>query len=197
MNAERIVFRTGKTTALVLLEESDAPQLTRWINDPEITRFLTVFTPNTLEEEIEWIKKISSRQPNEFIWGIWQLAEKRLIGTMGLHRISYRDRVATTGAIIGEKDCWGQGFGRDAKMQLLDFAFNTLNLRKICSSVLAFNERSFRYSLACGYQEEGRRKLQLFSDGQYRDEIFLAVFREDWLPLWAEYQQSKIQEEVK
>lgn len=188
MNAERIVFRTGKTTALVLLEETDAPQLTLWINDPEITRFLKVFMPSTLEEEIEWIKKTSSRKPNEFIWGIWQLAEKRLIGTMGLHRISYRDRVATTGAIIGEKDCWGQGFGRDAKMQLLDFAFNALNLRKVCSSVLAFNERSLHYSLACGYREEGRRRAHLFSNGQYWDEILLAVFREDWLSLWEKYQ---------
>jgi RimJ/RimL family protein N-acetyltransferase len=188
MNAERIVFRTGKTTALVLLEETDAPQLVKWINDPEVTRFLKILGPTTLKEEEEWIGRLAARKPNEFVWGIWQLAEKRLIGTMGLHRISYRDGIATTGAIIGEKDCWGQGFGRDAKMQVLDFSFNALGLRKVCSSVLAFNERSLRYSLACGYQEEARRKAQLFRDGQYWDEIFLAVFRENWLPLWKKYQ---------
>ena len=41
--------------------------------------------------------------------------------------------------MIGESEYWGRGLGTEAKMLLLDYAFNTLNLRRICSQVLAFN----------------------------------------------------------
>ncbi len=106
------------------------------------------------------------------------------IGTMGIHAIDYRHRIATTGALIGESGYWGKGYGSEAKMLLLEYAFNTLNLRKICSEVIAFNERSTKYSLKCGYKIEGTKKLHHYAKGQYWDVIQLAVFREDWLPLW-------------
>ncbi len=61
---------------------------------------------------------------------------------MGIHRINWKDRTATTGAVIGEKAYWDKGYGSEAKMLVLDYAFNMLNLRKICSQVLAFNKRS-------------------------------------------------------
>jgi RimJ/RimL family protein N-acetyltransferase len=93
--------------------------------------------------------------------------------------------------MIGEKEYWGKGYGTEAKMLLLHYAFDTLNLRKICSSVISFNERSHKYSLKCGYKEEGRRKAQLFRDGKYWDEIQLAVFRKDWLLLWKKFQAEQ------
>ncbi len=84
----------------------------------------------------------------------------------------------------------GQGYGTEAKMLLLDYAFNTLNLRKVCSTVLAFNGRSQRYNEKCGYVVEGVQKAQVFRDGSYHDLILMAVFRDDWLPVWREYQKQ-------
>jgi RimJ/RimL family protein N-acetyltransferase len=114
------------------------------------------------------------------------------IGTMGIHGIDYRHGIATTGALIGEPEYWGKGYGSEAKMLLLEYAFNTLNLRKINSEVIAYNERSTQYSLKCGYKIEGRRRLEHFAKGEYWDVIQLAVFREDWQPLWeAFYEKHK------
>lgn len=114
----------------------------------------------------------------------------RFIGTMGLYRINWKDRVATTGALIGEKDCQGEGYGTDAKMTLLDSTFNTLNRRKICASVYSFNERSLRYLKRTGYAVEGVRKEQVYKDGRYWDEILLGLFKKEWLPLWERYQET-------
>jgi RimJ/RimL family protein N-acetyltransferase len=110
---------------------------------------------------------------------------------MGIHRINWKDRTANTGAFIGEKQYWGKGYGTDAKMVLIDYAFNTLGLRKLSSHVYAFNERSIAYSKHCGYVEEGRLIRQRFIEGEYHDEVILSLFKEQWLPYWDAYQKAK------
>jgi RimJ/RimL family protein N-acetyltransferase len=185
-----IIFRAGRQTILRLLRKStDLEACLRWINDPEVTPFLKSFLPVTEKSEEEWFDSIGKSQTN-IVLGIETLSDHVFIGIMSLNRINFKDGVATTGAVIGEKEYWGKGYGKDAKMTLLDYAFNVLNLRKICSSAKAFNERSLRYNLRCGYHKEGCRPAQFFFNGQYWDEIFLAVFRDDWLPLWKEYQKT-------
>jgi RimJ/RimL family protein N-acetyltransferase len=79
--------------------------------------------------------------------------------------------------MIGEKEYWGKGYGTEAKMLLLDYAFNVLNLRKITSGVIAFNERSYNYSMRCGYKREGILKSHIYRDGKYWDVYQLAVFK--------------------
>jgi RimJ/RimL family protein N-acetyltransferase len=147
----RVIFLQGKKTILrPLNKQTDLPYLTRWINDPEIRSFVLVYQPQMLESEEQWVDAIANnKRPNDILLAIETL-DGRFIGTMGLHNISWKDRTATTGAIIGEKEFWGKGYGSDAKMALLDYAFNTLNLHKICSAVIAYNERSLNYSLHCG-----------------------------------------------
>lgn len=183
-----IVFLKGKKTVLRPFRESDIPLITKWMNDPEVTQFIRSYLPITEPEERTWFADLSKRKPYDIVLGIE--VEGKLIGTMGIHGIKWADRTATTGALIGEKEYWGKGYGTDAKMVLLNYAFNTLNLRKLCSSVIAFNTRSLRYSLHCGYTIEGRKKKQIFRHGRYYDEIMLGLFKNDWLPYWKKYKES-------
>lgn len=183
-----VVFLRGhKVTLRPLEKERDLEPCQRWINDPDVNQYLLAHRPITPTGEAEWFDQLEKK--DDVILAI-EAPDGAFIGTMGLHQFSWKDRVATTGALIGEKDYWGQGYGTDAKMTLLDYAFNTLNLRKICSSVLEFNERSLQYNLHCGYQIEGRRKQQFFRHGQYWDEIILGLFREDWRPIWERYRET-------
>ncbi len=182
---KQVVFLLGKRVVLRPLMKEDIPLLIRWINDPEISKFLNVCMPMMEADEEEWFGNLHKEKPNNIVLAI--VVEGKTIGTMGLHGISWKDRTATTGALIGEKEYWNKGYGSEAKMLLLNYAFNTLNLRKISSSVIAFNKRSYNYSLKCGYKKEGRLKKHHFSHGKYWDEILLAVFVEDWLPLWKQF----------
>ncbi|PIR58128.1 MAG: N-acetyltransferase [Parcubacteria group bacterium CG10_big_fil_rev_8_21_14_0_10_38_31] len=159
----------------------------RWINDPEVNKYVEGYLPMTKEAEAEWIDRMSK---NEDIILAMETLEGRHIGSMGMHNIKWKDRTATTGAMIGEKDCWGKGYGTDAKMIFLNYAFNTLNLRKISSSVFSFNKRSIAYSLKCGYEVEGVLKRQKFVNGRYYDEVLLGVFKEGWRSLWREYKKG-------
>ena len=179
------VFLRGKKTALRPILESDIPHLMRWVNDPDIRSFITSIFPSGEIREREWLQDLARKHELEIVLTIE--AGGKPIGTMGIHGINWKDRTATTGALIGEKSYWGKGYGTDAKMALLDYAFNSLGLRKIMSRVCEFNKRSLAYSLHCGYQVEGRLRRQHFVNGRYWDEIILGLFKSQWLPHWEKH----------
>ncbi|MEK7135410.1 MAG: GNAT family protein [Patescibacteria group bacterium] len=188
----RVVFLKGKKVNLRPVMKADLPLITRWINDPEVRYFLANVVPQSLEDEEAWLAGLSKKKDTHVVFVI-EKADGQPIGVMGLHGIHHVDRTATTGSFIGEKEYWGKGLGTEAKFLLLDYAFDTLNLRKICSEALAFNERSIRYSLRCGYKEEGRLKDHIFRNGKFHDKVLLAVFREDFVPIWEKHQSEEYQ----
>ena len=187
--AERVVFLKGRKTILrPPNKQTDLPKCLKWINDPEVSQYLSVYLPVSFVGEEAWFDRLYKSESD--IPLAIETLEGEFIGVMGLHNIKWKDGTATTGALIGEKDYWGKGFGGDAKMTLLDYAFNSLNLRKICSGVYDFNKRSLNYSLRCGYEIEGTLKRHFYKKGRYCDQIMLAVFKEKWLPLWRKYQKT-------
>lgn len=185
----KVVFRTGKRIYLRPLSREDVPNLTVWINNPEVHQFLTVRKPMLLEQEQAWFDGLKDKT-DQVIFAIVLKEDDVMIGVMGLHNIDHINGTAVTGSFIGLKEHWSKGYGTEAKMLVLEFAFNTLNLRKICSLVFDFNGRSKRALEKSGYKVEGIRKKQVFKNGKYRDELQLAVFKKDFMPLWRKFKQG-------
>ncbi len=185
-----IVFRMGKRLYLRPMAKLDLPSMTRFINDPEVTRYLTVTHPISVEGEERWFESLASRK-DDIILSVVLSNGDVFIGTTGLHKIDSTSRTATSGTALGSKKHWGKGFGTEAKMVLLDYAFNTLNLRKINSHVFANNPRSRKHLERCGYKIEGCRRAQVYRNGEYLDVYQLGVFKEDFLPLWEEFKSKK------
>lgn len=190
-----IAFRTGKKVVLRPFERADVPTLRRWMNDPEVTQYLTRTYPIGEKEEEEWVENMG-KDKNNVALAMVDRDKDTLIGSIGIHAIRWEHRSATTGTVIGEKGYWGKGFGTEAKMLLLDLAFNVFGLEVVLSRAYAFNERSQAYSKKCGYEEVGRipgwlRKM----DGSGRcDEVLLLVTSERWRPLWLAYQAQRQKE---
>ncbi len=176
---ERIVFCSGKKIVLRPLIKRDIPQLLVWFNDPEVNQYLTGYLPLYEKEEEEWFERLHRDKQTEIVLAI-ETKKGNFIGNIGLHRIRWTDGFATLGITIGNKHYWGQNYGSDAIMTILKYAFNTLNLRKICLSVLEFNQRAYRCYYKCGFREEGRKKKQYFKNGRYVDEIQMAIFKRDF-----------------
>lgn len=181
-------FILGKKTVLRPVELSDVPNMTRWINDPETRKYLTVTFPLSEMAEKAYVEKRGtlSEWPTEVLFIIE--AEQKPIGTMGLHCIDWIDRNTVTGTIIGEKECRGKGYAMDAKMALLKYAFETLGMHKIMSRAFAQNEASIAYSKRCGYKVEGMLKESTFRNGEWWDTVQLACFHKDWQEAYAKYE---------
>lgn len=173
-----VIFLKGERVFLRPLEMSDLDRCTLWVNDPEIRQFITITFPMSSQQEQSWLNdSVASKDKVKLAI---ETHEGVHIGNISIHEIDWINRTATTGTMIGDKEYWGRGYGTEAKMLLLDYMFNTLNLRKVHSSAYAFNERSINYSLKCGYKITGRLMEERFHDGKYHDVVLLEVFRDEW-----------------
>ncbi|QQG46072.1 MAG: GNAT family N-acetyltransferase [Candidatus Niyogibacteria bacterium] len=152
----------------------------KWMNDPEVTQFVTTYLPVTRDFEEAWFDNLGKEREKNVVFAI-ETKDGKHIGFTGLHNINWHDRTAVVGAIIGDKEYWGKGHGTDSMMILLSYAFLTLDLRKVRASILAFNQRSLKHAIKCGYRKEGVSEKQYYKNGKYVDEILMAVFKNKWI----------------
>lgn len=185
-----IPFRKGKRLYLGPILKGDVPKITIWINDQETHQFLTIGYPMTPEDEEKWFAGLSERKSTDVVFAIRLTDTGEIIGVIGLHHIDHLNGTAVTGSYIGQKGLRGKGYGTEAKMLLLEYAFNTLNLRKIKAEVYDFNEASQKCLENCGYKPEGTFIRDKYRNGRYVDVHQVAVFKEDFLPLWEAYQKK-------
>jgi RimJ/RimL family protein N-acetyltransferase len=187
-----IMFRDGKNIYLGPIRKEDTTFLTVSINDPEVSQFLTVFAPTSEDEEEKWLSGLADRKPYDIILSIRLKKSNEIIGNIGLHHISYKDGTATAGCFIGRKDLWSKGYGSEALMVLLEYAFNTLNLHKVSAEVYDFNPRSKRSLEKCGFVVEGLQKEHRYRNGRRVGCYMMAVFKRNFRPLWKKYKKEFI-----
>jgi len=173
-------FLVGNKIYLRPLEIEDLERCVRWINNEEINQFLLVGrTPFNRIREEEWLRSLYKDQRN-IVLAIVLKENDEHIGNVGIHFISWVDRYGILGIMIGEKKHWDKGYGTEATRLMVNYAFNTLNLKRVELSVFEFNERAIKCYLKAGFKEEGRLKNRRFKAGRYWDEIVMAVLRENW-----------------
>lgn len=82
----------------------------------------------------------------------------RHIGNVMYYNIEERRGEAELGITIGEREYWGQGYGRDAVRTFLRFIFGTTNLKRIYLNTLEWNQRAQSAFEAGGFRRCGRRR---------------------------------------
>lgn len=174
--SNKIIFLSGKKVVLRPISEKDISKMLKWMNDPDVTQYLAVYMPVYEKEERQWIDDLLKKKQTDIILAI-ETRKGVYIGNIGIHNINWKDRTAEIGIVIGDKDFWGRGYGNQAISLIIKYAFNALNLRKLSLSVLGNNPRAISCYKRCGLKVEGCRKNQIFKNGNYIDEIMMAVFR--------------------
>lgn len=175
-------FLIGQKTILRPVAPTDISLFTKWMNDQITRQYLLVRFPLTEIAEKAYIEKVSEHQPapSNIMMVIESKDSGQAIGTMGLHSINWVDRNAVTGTVIGEEEYRGKGYATDAKMTLLQYAFESLGLHKIISHAFTENTKSIEYSKRCGYEVEAILKEENFRNGKWEDTVSLACFYEGW-----------------
>jgi RimJ/RimL family protein N-acetyltransferase len=191
-----IVLR-GNRVILRPVIENDLATFCNWLNDPEILKFLNKEGPLSYDDEVQWFERSKNDPDNRVDFAVVDSINDRLIGSMGIHHMKNTNRTAYTGTIIGEKEYWCKGYATEAKMVLLDYAFNIhllpdgRHIRKIYSDIKSYNPRSMAYAAKCGYVEESRLPKHFEEkNGELHDRVFMAVYREPWLELWEDYRKK-------
>ncbi|MDR2657066.1 MAG: GNAT family N-acetyltransferase [Oscillospiraceae bacterium] len=150
--------------------EADAETYTKWVNSKETTRYLSLYThAYPLEKERDTLNKISEGHT----YAIVRISDDALLGNVGFNHIDNLARHADVGIFIGEPSEWGKGYGTEAMKLLVDFGFNTLNLRNIMLTHVADNERAHKSYVKAGFREFGRRTGCVYRDGEYLDMVYM------------------------
>lgn len=173
-------FLEGERIYLREVRPSDINEIYyRWMNDPEVTRYLeTRFYPNSTEGLREYAAgKLGDRQ-NVFLAIVLKQGDRH-IGNIKLGAINWIHRYADVGLMIGEKDCWGKGLATEAIRLVTEYAFKTLNLRRLTAGCYDANMGSAKAFLKAGWQQEGIRKSHFYSNGTYVDDILLGIVRSE------------------
>lgn len=168
----------GKQVALREIRKSDLPFFVKWMNDPEITQYLTVYLPMTMEEEEEWYENIGKKK-NSVYFAI-TTSDDKLIGNIVLNKINEKNRCATLGIVIGDKNDWGKGYGREAIKLIVKYGFETLNLHRIELKYYDFNERAKKCYEKAGFKLEGMKRESHYINGKYCNEAIMSILKSEW-----------------
>ena len=164
----------GDLVALGPAHKGILPLLWTWENDLELS-VLTGDPVHPLSPEgIDSLyERYSKTDPGHASFVIYERATMRPIGTIGLPGINHAHRTAELGVGIGERDCWGKGYGAEATRLVLDYAFTVLGLHNVMLRVFSYNERAIRTYTKVGFKEVGRRRQAQRIGGRAYDVVYM------------------------
>lgn len=173
-------FFVGEKVYLRPLNELDAEgNYPCWFNDPEVCKYNRhARFPNTKEKTLEYIKSIKDSL-TELVLAIVDKKDNKHVGNVSLSRINYIDSNAELSIIIGEKDYWKGGRGKESCGFMINYGFNTLNLHRIYSGTHEDNSGFRKLAESLGMKEEGRFTEDLFKNGKYSNTIWYYILNAD------------------
>lgn len=185
-------FLEGERIDLFPLKRADVEQYIRWLNDPHSMGFLGVHRPLSEEEQKEIVERLLRIPISEgLIVGICLKNPQDLIGSVTLERVDVPGRHAEISLFIGEPEMRGLGYGREALHLMINYAFRTLNLRKVWARYIdPFNQLKSSYE-SIGFREAGRFKGHRFIDGKWHDEVLMELFRDRYLDRAEKHEKQK------
>lgn len=176
-------FAAGQHVYLRALEREDLNErYLNWLNDPEVTRYMETGTFPTTRQDLEDFYQSATISKNQVILGIADARTDLHIGNLKLGPIHWIHRRATFGILIGDKKYWGKGVGQEATRLAVEYGFNRLNLHRIDLGVFAGHESAVRCYEKVGFKVEGRFRQDLFADGEFRDRLWMALLRSEYVP---------------
>lgn len=179
---EGIVIRGRKVFLRLLTEEDVYGRWWEWFNDGEVTKYLNKGQErNTVEKQMSFFRKVND-SGCDFVAGICDSANKRHIGTTGIHNIRKEDgkKVGNFGIIIGEKEYWGKGVGTEVWQLMTEYAFDTLALDRIETKIFPDNAASLRIARQTGFEEAKLLKNDVVKDGKKNDRMLLKLDKDAW-----------------
>ncbi len=178
----------GTNVMLRPYRREDQEHILSWVNDWNSTRYLTHLfdLPYTEEHARTFIDRMLAGDSHTAAFVIADIRTGGYLGQIDLNGIDNRDRKAVLGISIAAEENRGRGVGREAIGLLCRYGFMTLGLNRIELTAHADNERALRCYRACGFQQEGLQRQAIWRDGAFRDEVLMAMLREDFDKLQTE-----------
>ncbi|MDI3547101.1 MAG: hypothetical protein PWR10_753 [Halanaerobiales bacterium] len=170
----------GERVMLREYRESDFEHIRRWVNNPEIVKYLSdIFLyPQSEKQTRDFLERAMSKEWKGFIIADRETGE--YIGQVDFVNLDEKNGYGELGIVIGDLDQTSKGLGSEALELFLDFGFNQLRLNRIELVCWSYNKRAQRAYEKVGFKKEGIRRQKYFRDGRYFDEYLYGILKEEW-----------------
>ena len=176
----RSPITTGRLSLRSLTELDATECYLRWMNDPQVNRYMESRLSKQTHESIREFIRTSNDSSDILLLGIF-VVDGRHIGNIKLGPIHDYHRFAAIGIMIGERDCWGKGYATEAIRAVSRYAFESLNLEKLFAGCYASNQGSYRAFRRAGFILEGRLRSHVSSADRRDDDLQVGLTRADWM----------------
>lgn len=156
----------------------DKGVIREWRNLPEVRKYMLTDHIIGPEEHARWFEGIGKDHTCRY-WVIHRDGED--VGLIHLYDINERHKRCYWGFYIVSPDRRGKGAGSFAWYCVLKYAFEGLQLNKVCSEVLASNQTSVDMHKGFGFVQEGVYRQHVLKDGVLVNVICLGMLREEWV----------------
>ncbi|MFX1513072.1 MAG: GNAT family N-acetyltransferase [Promethearchaeota archaeon] len=174
----------GKLTRLRRLETKDASFIFPHWNNYELRQYLPTPLPSSQEDLINFIKTVNDDfgKRKGFTFGIEAISNNTLFGLVNLVNISWLSRNSEiTLFSIFDPEYLGQGYGFDAILVLLDFAFSILDMHNVYLWVTSYNERAINFYEKIGFRKQGKIREIAFRNGKRYDVVIMDILKPEYL----------------
>ena len=170
-------FLEGTQIYLRPIVTADAtPDYVGWVNDCEVTSgLISGYFPITMEGLRSYVTGVSNS--SAVMFAICLKESDLHVGNIKLGSFDWFARTCELGIMIGDKNYWGKGIGKDACTLVTDYAFNKLNLEKLWLAVFDNNPKAIKLYEDLGFEIEGTQQRHIYKDGKYWNKILMAKFR--------------------
>ncbi|MDP8254160.1 MAG: GNAT family protein [Candidatus Alcyoniella australis] len=133
----------------------------------------------TPERELAHIHEfqIKRRLGMEYAFGVFRTADRKLLGTVGVHNVSRMHRRGELGYWV-RSSFHGQGIARAASALMLLFAVDELGLLSVFVRTATFNRISLRLIKGLGFRRVGIMRRDLIVQGEPQDTIYFDMLAE-------------------
>ncbi|MDO9557735.1 MAG: GNAT family protein [Coriobacteriia bacterium] len=170
----------GDTIYLTPIDVENAETARTWVNDPEINRWmLSGHVPVSREQERAWYGHVDASDADH-VFEIHTRDGDRYIGNCGLHKVNMLHRNGELGILVGELDAQGKGYGSDAIVTVLRYAFHALGLHTVQISYIDGNDRSAHLYSKLGFTVTGRYREHLYLRGEFCDLVLMDMTRSEY-----------------
>lgn len=185
------LFIEGSRIDLRTVERDDVPFLQRWVNHPDVRRYVGNFrTPYSREEyEEEIFEPYDTNEDGATAlichdeWDGDDLGGSddgpKAVGSVQLSPV--RDSAGWANlAYWVAPPAQGNGYATEASELFVEYAFRELGLHRVTARALAPNEASCRVLERLGFTHEGTQRECAVVDGEYVDQRLYGLLRTEW-----------------
>jgi RimJ/RimL family protein N-acetyltransferase len=177
----------GELVRLRGIEPGDWETHFAWDQDSELSRRLDrVFPPKSAEATREWAARTATRDldGDNYFFEIENRAGE-LVGSMSTQACNPRNGTFEYGVAVRDEHK-RKGYANEAIRLVLRYYFQELRYQKAIAWVYSFNTPSIRLHEALGFQQEGRLRRMIYTDGQWFDNLVFGITMEEFAARYAQ-----------